>query len=109
MKTIAAITGLAVFGSSLSLESGRVAGLIVDANKSPIGWMLFPGPDGIRGMVGTEPLVWTPLDFNQDGFTNGEDIDLYHAAFVHGTPMADLNGDGFMTGDDYDAFLDAVQ
>jgi len=45
-----------------------------------------------------------PADFNEDGFVNGDDYDLFANAFEAGDPTADFNGDGFVNGDDFDTF-----
>jgi len=46
-------------------------------------------------------------DFNGDGFTNGDDLDVFLAAFVAGGGVADLNCDGFANGEDFDLFMEA--
>jgi hypothetical protein len=43
-------------------------------------------------------------DFNNDGFLDGIDYDLFMAAFEAGLPNADYNADQFVDGIDYDSF-----
>ncbi len=47
-----------------------------------------------------------PADFDGNGFVNGDDYDLYVAAFFEGDISADFDGNGFVNGDDFDAYAD---
>ncbi len=53
--------------------------------------------------------VKNPADFNDDGFSNGDDYDLFASCFETGEPRADFNHDGFVNGDDYDGFAEAFE
>lgn len=46
-------------------------------------------------------------DFDQDGFVNGNDYDLFAQAFDAAESAADVDGDGFVNGNDYDLFAEA--
>ncbi|MFO0836043.1 MAG: hypothetical protein U0638_13815 [Phycisphaerales bacterium] len=54
-------------------------------------------------------LLWVRcrLDFDRNGFVNGDDFDAYGEAFDNAEPIADFNGDGFVNGDDWDEFSGA--
>jgi len=49
--------------------------------------------------------AFCPADFDQNGFTNGDDFDAYVVAFVDGLIEADFDGNSFVNGDDFDAFV----
>lgn len=47
------------------------------------------------------------VDFDGNGFVNGEDYDAFIAAFERGDQNADYDGNGFVNGEDYDAYAQA--
>lgn len=67
--------------------------------------------DGSEGVFRAHlPVAPTcDADVNFDGFVNGDDYDVFAAAFEAGTSDADVNFDGFVNGDDYDTFAAAFE
>ena len=45
-------------------------------------------------------------DFDRNTFVNGDDFDLFVAAFYYGEPSADIDHNTFVNGDDFDTFVD---
>ncbi len=66
-----------------------------------------PLADGNTAKLDLVVLVSNGADFNNDGFINGDDYDLFASYFDQANPLADFNGDCFVNGDDYDAFASA--
>ncbi|MBL8760469.1 MAG: hypothetical protein JNL50_04135 [Phycisphaerae bacterium] len=66
-----------------------------------------PLANGNTAMLELEAIVSNGADFNNDGFVNGDDYDLFASFFDAANPLADFNGDCFVNGDDYDAFAEA--
>jgi len=61
----------------------------------------------MRTGFGMSTSDFDPLDFNKDGFVNGEDFDLFTNRFIQGDMTADFDRDGFVSGEDFDAFASA--
>ena len=91
---------------------------------------LFPaqgGPDGGSGAYSAYYTRESPLangntarldlvvvvsngaDFNNDGYINGNDYDLFASYFESGSPEADYNGDCYVNGNDFDEFASAFE
>lgn len=98
----------------------RIAGFIADPTNTTMSNQVLGGiPVASAGLgpiatvdftkVANQQFVFTGClaDFNQDGFVNGDDYDLFAEAFDTADPMADTNLDGFVNGDDYDLFAEA--
>ena len=50
---------------------------------------------------------YCPADFDQNGFVNGDDFDLFVDLFYFGDPGADWDRNQFVNGDDFDGFTAA--
>jgi photosystem II stability/assembly factor-like uncharacterized protein len=93
-------------GSTWSLFSARGAGgipnaCIVDLRLETSRQRMIAATQG-RGAWSVP--IYCPADLDQNGFVNGDDCDVFAAAFEGGEAAADFNGDGFVNGDDYDLF-----
>jgi hypothetical protein len=78
-------------------ENGGAQGLIARVQGPGIDKQVIPA----AMLVHSTPC---PADFNDDGFVNGDDYDLFAGAFEIGDAAADFDGNGFVNGDDFDAF-----
>ncbi|CAG0974816.1 partial Anti-sigma-I factor RsgI3, partial [Gammaproteobacteria bacterium] len=81
-------------------EAGGSGGLILSVAGPNIAKQVIPA----SMLVHSNPCL---SDFNNDGFVNGDDYDLFAEAFDNAAAAADVNADGFVNGDDYDAFAEA--
>ena len=71
------------------------------------GAVVEAGVDDVKVTVVSCPC--RPVDFNCDGFVNGDDFDQFVFAFYWGDPAADYDGNGFVNGDDFDSFVLAFE
>ncbi|MCC6970720.1 MAG: hypothetical protein IT434_10910 [Phycisphaerales bacterium] len=81
-------------------EAGGAGGLILSVAGPNIAKQVIPA----SMLVHSNPCL---SDFNNDGFINGDDYDLFAESFDNADAAADVNDDGFVNGDDYDAFAEA--
>ncbi|MFO0836087.1 MAG: PA14 domain-containing protein [Phycisphaerales bacterium] len=81
-------------------EAGGSGGLILSVAGPGIDKQVIPA----SMLVHSNPCM---SDFNNDGFVNGDDYDLFAEVFDNADSAADVNDDGFVNGDDYDAFAEA--
>lgn len=57
------------------------------------------------GGNGADVVAGEGNDVDLNGFSNGDDFDLFSLWFIQGQGGADWNDDGFVTGEDFDGFL----
>jgi len=65
--------------------------------------------NGYQVKLDIELAVGTGADFDNNGFINGEDFDLFVDLFYLGDAGADWDGNCFVNGDDFDGFVLAFE
>jgi len=84
------------------LEAGGAGGLILSVAGPGLEKQVIPATMLVR----TNPCA---VDFNNDGYLNGNDFDAFAEAFETGSIAADVNSDGYVNGNDYDLFADGFE